>query len=403
MINCKNERSKLEKRKKDLNLEEQNLKDNSSEILRYGKAMLEFTNLIKQNASKFSQPPIGPIGTYIKLKSNVGEQNQQLSKLLQVQLGIGLLRGFIVGNRNDQNLLKNLTNEVSRRMSRPFHITITTWKTIGRRFDITEKRVNKGTGFSVLIDYFDFKHDEVFNVICDKVKAEKIIITTDQMAQTMFASRETVPKNTFLAITETFNRYTPPTHGNYSTFYIDEPRDPITLLVHAKHISMHFKEQHDKIKTQMMELDAKEKEINNRKREVWTTREKINADIKSNITKLATMNQTKTRLNNMLFAKKRNNRDWDAGIEAYESENKKLKDEKDGLFAQKRDVKTDMEKIQNVLDKSQKFLDDQHPELVKMKMELDEKGKLKRTNINTVKEAKAKFDEWESKKCEIQE
>merc|ERR1712174_117046 len=114
------------------------------------------------------------------------------------------------------------------------------------------------------------------------------------------------------------------------------------------------------------------------------------------------MNQTKTRLNNMLFAKKRNNRDWDAGIEAYESENKKLKDEKEGLFAQKRIVKTDMEKIQNVLDKSQKFLDDQHPELVKMKMELDEKGKLKRTNINTVKEAKAKFDEWESKKCEIQ-
>ena len=403
LINCKTERSKLEKRKRDLNVEEQNLKDNSSEILRYGKAMLEFTNLIKQNASKFSQPPIGPIGTYIKLKSNVGEQNQQLSKLLQVQLGIGLLRGFIVSNRNDQNLLKNLTNEVSRRMSRPFNVTITTWKTIGRRFDITEKRVNKGTGFSVLIDYFDFKHDEVFNVICDKVKAEKIIITTDQMAQTMFASRETVPKNTFLAITETFNRYTPPTHGNYSTFYIDEPRDPITLLVHAKHISMHFKEQHDKIKTQIMEVDAKEREINNRRHEVRSTREKINADIKSNIAKLATMNQNKTRLSNMLFEKKRNNRDWDAGIEAYETENKKLKDEKDGYFVQKRDVKADMEKIQMVLNKSQKFFDDKHPELVKMKMELDEKGKLKKTSTNTVRVAKEKFDEYETEKCAIEE
>ena len=80
-----------------------------------------------------------------------------------------------------------------------------------------------------------------------------------------------------------------------------------------------------------------------------------------------------------------------------------MKEEKEGHLAQKRIVKTDMEKIQMVLNKSQKFFDEKHPELVKMKMELDEKGKLKKTSTNTVRVAKEKFDEYETEKCAIEE
>ena len=378
--------------------------NNNSDISRYGQNMAEFCRLINENASKFSQKPIGPIGTYITFKSNVGDKGQ-LSKLLQVQLGTQLLKGFIVANRNDRNLLNKLMDEVTRmqRSHKPFNVTIVTWKNIGRKVDIARQRVNKGSGFSVLVDYFDFKHDEVFNVICDKVKPEKIIITTDQLAQTMFASKETVPKNTILAITETFNKYSPPTRGNYSNFYIEEPNYPITLLVQAKHISMQFKEKHDENNTKMRELEAQEKEIQKRQQDMRLERNKIIDQINANNKKLGNLNQNKTRLSNMLFEKKRNNRDWDAGIEAYESENRKLKAEKEEQLAQKRVVRMEIENIEKVLEKSQKFFDDENPHLVQMKLELSEMGKLLRTNRGTVIDAQSKFDEYETKLKEKQE
>ena len=62
---------------------------------------------IERNSNQFSSQPIGPLGRYIKLSSKVG-QDDNLASLIQNQVGINLIKSFLVQNGQDRDILFSL-------------------------------------------------------------------------------------------------------------------------------------------------------------------------------------------------------------------------------------------------------------------------------------------------------
>ena len=66
-------------------------------------------------------------------------------------------------------------------------------------------------GTSLMLNFLEFSNDIVHNVIIDNIHPEMTLVTTDQIAQSLFRNRNTVPindKNEYAksAITFEFNR-----------------------------------------------------------------------------------------------------------------------------------------------------------------------------------------------------
>ena len=68
---------------------------------------------IERNLDRFWSRPIGPLGKYIKLSAKIG-QDDNLANLIQNQVGIPLIKSFLVQNkdphknREDRDLLFSL-------------------------------------------------------------------------------------------------------------------------------------------------------------------------------------------------------------------------------------------------------------------------------------------------------
>ena len=50
----------------------------------------------------------------------------------------------------------------------------------GKRYDISRRRTPNTPGAAIMLDYLEFKHDEVFNLVVDRVSPENILITTEE-------------------------------------------------------------------------------------------------------------------------------------------------------------------------------------------------------------------------------
>ena len=50
----------------------------------------------------------------------------------------------------------------------------------GKRYDVSRRRAADTSGASVMLDYFEFKDDQVFNLVVDRVSPENILITTEK-------------------------------------------------------------------------------------------------------------------------------------------------------------------------------------------------------------------------------
>ena len=66
-------------------------------------------------------------------------------------------------------------------------------------------------GTSLMLDFLQISNDIVFNVIIDNIHPEMTLVTTDQIAQSLFRNRNTVPVNerkeyAKSAVTFEFNR-----------------------------------------------------------------------------------------------------------------------------------------------------------------------------------------------------
>ena len=61
-----------------------------------------------------------------------------------------------------------------------FSWNCTTFFSEGKRYDVSRRRAADTSGASVMLDYFEFKDDQVFNLVVDRVSPENILITTEK-------------------------------------------------------------------------------------------------------------------------------------------------------------------------------------------------------------------------------
>ena len=247
-----------------------NRTQSKDKLSRFGERFVALCNDIDQQANQFKSKPIGPIGQYIRVnEESAGDET--LCTLIETQINKKTLESFIVekGNEKDFHKLKEL-------MSRHFpngNPNIIKRKSYGSRYDINRTRVPKDCNVQTILDHLTFQHDEVFNHVVDSLKIEKILVTTDNKAQELFRNKNTVPKNTFFAVTRSFNKYFPPTDkSNYASYYIWKPQgqDRLLITLHNQAKQMEneessFREEVRKLENELRGFDEKKREHNMKK------------------------------------------------------------------------------------------------------------------------------------------
>ena len=174
----------------------------------FGHYMENLVNEIKRS-KRFRQPPIGPLGAYIKLKDGTP---QDVQGYLESET-YGIMTSFLASCLEDRQELFSIFNRL-RIKKKP---TVYTCPFTTRRHDISNNRVYSDQ-FPVLIDFLDIEDVNVYNRVIDACHLEKIItIPTSREAQHVLSRRETVPQNTLYALVEESYQYYPaPDYKSYS-------------------------------------------------------------------------------------------------------------------------------------------------------------------------------------------
>ena len=127
------------------------------ELAPYSAAMKRLCKDIEANVDQFKSKPIGPLGRHIKLTPEAAK-NDELSSLLEIQLGQYRLKSFLVECKQDQIVLDRMMKK-HYPTKQPMIIT----KGYPRgRYDI-----RKVLAWPTIVDYLIFQKDEVFNYFVD--------------------------------------------------------------------------------------------------------------------------------------------------------------------------------------------------------------------------------------------
>ena len=77
---------------------------------------------IKRNEHRFSRPPLGPVGKYVRLVGRAA-QDRELCDLIESDVGRTILRSFVVNSMEDQRQLQGIFKRHFRSFSKPPNIT----------------------------------------------------------------------------------------------------------------------------------------------------------------------------------------------------------------------------------------------------------------------------------------
>ena len=115
MIEKNNLKQNLITKEKELTFRQNFLSKFKTQSLgRFGDSMMRLDREIEdymRDSSVFTKRPIGPIGRYIRLTQNAANDNK-LAQLLEVEMGIGLLKSYICNCRKDRLQLEKIIQQV---------------------------------------------------------------------------------------------------------------------------------------------------------------------------------------------------------------------------------------------------------------------------------------------------
>ena len=200
-----NKRKELENRRKELQMERSNvirdrqMKDSEKKNLEkslkqlqrqqehsrdsYRVFGMEFENLmadIERNAQRFSAPPLGPVGKYVRLVG-AAAQNRDLCDLIESDMGRGILRSFVVNTMEDQRELQGIFARHFRG-GKPPNIT---------RLQFRNDRIHLHDGiraystddYTVVMDHLQFDNDMVYNYLISQTDIATTLVLTDDQAE----------------------------------------------------------------------------------------------------------------------------------------------------------------------------------------------------------------------------
>jgi chromosome segregation ATPase len=188
---------------------EQLQRGNRDKLAAFGAWMPRLVAEINKS-KRFTKKPIGPMGSYINIASDVTEAE---AGLVENHLK-NYLTAFCVDNNKDQRVLYDLF--ASMKIPKPF-ILSSTFQT--EKYDISRTRV-RSDKYRMLIDCVEVDEPTVYNHLLDRTKMEQVLIIPSMVeAQALLTNPASVPKNLFQAIVEGKYQYYPV--PEYRSFYME--------------------------------------------------------------------------------------------------------------------------------------------------------------------------------------
>lgn len=153
-------------RKRQEQMMNENAAHQDNDLYRFGHGFADLARLIHQNRHRFDEPPIGPLGQFIKVK------DQSWAPAVEACLGSNTLRSYIVHSGRDSALLQRL---LPNRGVRP---TIIVADLRRARYAIRESDMPhvRHLGHCTMMDMLTLEHNAVFNVLVDQLFIERLVL-----------------------------------------------------------------------------------------------------------------------------------------------------------------------------------------------------------------------------------
>jgi len=180
----------------------------------------EIRDATKKNL--FRTPPLGPVGSYVKLGSDAAGNNK-LATLLETEIGANQIKAYLCDSDQDRRVLWDIFARVYGQQKKP---QIFTSKFLPKRHLV--KRVE---GQRTVLDYVDIigspaEATVIFNHLVDQKSIESVVVCRDQAEAKKIATyADSVPRNMSYVITEDCYRFFPPTKTtSYRSYYMETSR-----------------------------------------------------------------------------------------------------------------------------------------------------------------------------------
>jgi hypothetical protein len=146
-------------------------------LVRFGERIIRLEKEIDdyhRDSNVFTKRPIGPMGRYMRLKNDATSDNN-LARLLEIELGVGLLISYICNCRKDREILDKIIKPIWGQGKPP---TIYTRTLSDEEYSVVEiSRYSADTKNSTLhrvMDYLQFDDPNVFNLVVDQKQIEQV-------------------------------------------------------------------------------------------------------------------------------------------------------------------------------------------------------------------------------------
>lgn len=137
-----------------------------SRILDFGQNMPRLAQMLQQHATKFSKPPVGPIGMHIKLKD--------ATWALPMEEHFGAtLGGYVVANMKDRAILDKMMRDCGCKPD--IHVA-----NFSRgKYEMPENKLPP-SGLLTMMDVLEIEHPAIFNVLVDSTAIERVVLMSDE-------------------------------------------------------------------------------------------------------------------------------------------------------------------------------------------------------------------------------
>ena len=130
----------------------------------------KLVDLVRKRAKEFSQPPIGPIGLYVKLKE------EYWADAVEETIGQGL-GSWLVGNMSDRDVLNKMIKHDCQMQG----VTIVSMNVRRDRYDLERNAAQRPPkSFKTMLDVLEFENDAVFNNVVDTSQVERVVLVESQ-------------------------------------------------------------------------------------------------------------------------------------------------------------------------------------------------------------------------------
>uniref|UniRef100_A0A7S1XAK1 RecF/RecN/SMC N-terminal domain-containing protein n=2 Tax=Compsopogon caeruleus TaxID=31354 RepID=A0A7S1XAK1_9RHOD len=144
----------------------------NDDLARWGPQIADTLSFIRARPGQFRVPPIGPVGALIRVK------DEGWCKAIQLAVGMGNLRAFIVNDENDERSLRTISGN---------RVSIIRANMLLPRYKIPAKQ-RAPSRLVAILDQLDIENDTVFNALVDHAEIERHVLVKnlEELEQTAY-------------------------------------------------------------------------------------------------------------------------------------------------------------------------------------------------------------------------